>query len=237
MVIAGKDIHNHLLPGVDDGFHDANESLEAIHRMAENGCRELVFTPHLNPDVAPFVPESELKKVYQSFSATIPAEWGVKTSLAAEYMVVRDFEKRLEHPKSLLTYPDNSILIEMSYYFRSENLENTVFSLVMAGYKPILAHPERYGYMADSIRDFEHLHDMGCRFQLNLMSLGGVYGPASVYILTKLLKNGWYDFAATDLHTIGQLDRILDIKMDRHTRKAFEKCFPDFPEFNKEQTL
>lgn len=233
MELAYIDIHSHLLPGVDDGFKEEQNSLDAIQEMAANGCREIVFTPHVNPDVMPVIPEARLKEVYNSFALKIPEEWGVRTSLAAEYMIVNNFEDRLRNPEELLTYPDGSILIEMSYYFRSENLENSVFDLVMAGYRPILAHPERYSYMADNLKDFEHLRDMGCRFQLNFMSLGGVYGPSSLHILTHLLKNKWYDFVATDLHTNSQLDRILAIKPERRVRKAFESCFPDFPDSSR----
>ena len=222
MQIAPCDIHNHLLPGVDDGFQHPSHALAAIRRMAEAGCRELVFTPHLNPDVDPHMTEARLREAYGTFAPQIPAEWGMATSLAAEYMVVKDFEQRADD-SSLLTYPDGSILIEMSYFFGSENLEETVFALNMAGRKPILAHPERYLYLADSLKTFNQLRDMGCRMQLNCMSLTGVYGPASLKILNYLLDNAMYSFIATDLHTMTQLERILSARPDRKLRKAVEK--------------
>lgn len=211
MRLSATDIHCHILPGVDDGFSSPAESLEAIGRMSEAGCEEFIFTPHLNPDVYPDSSESALVKAYNDF---LPNLQGRKTHLAAEYMVVKDFEHRVEEdPKSLLTYPDGSILIEMSYYFPSTNLKDTIFQLGLAGLNPILAHPERYSYLADDLDIFSELRHMGCRFQLNLLSLTGVYGPASIHIIRHLAKKGWCDFFATDLHSLAQLDRILDGKL------------------------
>ena len=212
--IGKRDIHNHLLPGVDDGFRHAEDSLAAIERMAKEGCKHIVFTPHMNPDVYPDETEAHIREVYKEFSASIPAEWGVETWLAAEYMVVKDFQDRAAD-KELLTYSDGSILIEMSYYFKSDNIEETIFALNTEGYKPILAHPERYLYMVDNLREFDRLRDMGCRFQMNRLSLSGIYGGESLKIMDYLLSRGMYDFMATDLHTLSQLDRLAELSV-RH---------------------
>lgn len=212
MKLPQRDIHNHLLPGVDDGFRDVESTLQAIRLMAQAGCRDLVFTPHMNPDVYPDKTEDDFRRVYDELVPQIPAAWGVTTALAAEYMVVKDFEQRATHPETLLTYADGSILIEMSYYFRSTNLEDSVFNLKLSGARPILAHPERYLYLADDLQTFDNLRDAGCRFQMNLMSLTGVYGPASLHILKYLLSKGWYDFVGTDLHSLQQFDHILQAK-------------------------
>ena len=227
MKIGTFDIHSHLLPGVDDGFKTAEDSLQAISLMAEAGCRDFVFTPHMNPDVYPDSSETVIKAEYDKFVKLIPAELGVKTALATEYMVVKDFEKRVESdPNSLLTYGEGSvpgagsILIEMSYYFRSTNLKDAIFELGLVGLSPILAHPERYAYMAEDLHFFNELRDMGCRFQLNLLSLAGVYGPSSIKIARYLAKKGWYDFAATDLHAFGQLEMILSAKPNFWMRKV-----------------
>lgn len=182
--------------------------------MADVGVREIVFTPHLNPELFVNTNESYLREVYEDFKGAIPAEWGVKTSLAAEYMCIKDFEKHADDP-GLLTYDDGSILVEMSYYYRSPNLETAVFELTMAGRKPIIAHPERYLYMADCLSDFDRLADMGCRFQMNYLSLTGAYGPGSLKIMDYLRKRGYYHFAATDLHTVHQLQKISAIQVEK----------------------
>jgi Capsular polysaccharide biosynthesis protein len=208
--ISERDIHNHILPGVDDGFQNEDDSLEAIMRLAVRGVKEIVFTPHFNPEEYYGQKESDLRAKYEAFAAKIPSQWGIKSSLAAEYMCVQGFEQRASDP-DLLTYEDGSILVEMSYYYRSQNLEEAIFNLQLEGRKPIIAHPERYLYMADCLGDFDKLHDMGARFQMNYMSLSGAYGPASMKILKYLRSKGYYSFTATDLHSLPQLDRILAI--------------------------
>jgi len=209
----GRDVHNHILPGVDDGFADVDESLEAIRIMAGAGVKEIVFTPHLNPEVFPGHDEDTMRGAYEEFVHKIPSELGVKTSLAAEYMIVPGFERRSDDP-SLLLYEDGaSILVEMSYLYRSPNLEATVFNLLMDGKKPILAHPERYIYMLEELSTFDSLADSGCRFQMNYLSLSGVYGPSSLKILNYLRSRNLYSFSATDLHSLKQLSSIQKIKI------------------------
>lgn len=226
MKLRQTDIHNHLLPGLDDGFRKTEESLAAIRKMAEAGCREIVFTPHMNPDVYPDCSEEKCRKVYDSFVPMIPSELGVETHLAAEYMIVTGFDEKVaDKADTLLKYPDGSVLIEMSYYFRSRNLEQTVFELNMAGLKPILAHPERYTYMAESLGDFDKLVESGCRLQMNFMSITGQYGPESVKIMKYLLSKRMYSFVATDLHTSQQLEKIMQYNPGFFMKQKLGKCF------------
>ena len=222
MQLSSRDIHSHLLPGVDDGFQNEELSLRAIGIMAENGCKKLALTPHVNPDVNADMTEDRLRLVYEGFVPKIPKEWGLSVSLAAEYMVVSGFEERASKPDELLTFEDRSILIEMSYMYRSRNMEKVLFELNMAGLKPIVAHPERYPYMMECLEDFEKWHDMGCRFQLNFMSLTGKYGISSIKIMKYLFKHGLYDFVSTDLHGLGQLDAIISKKPCRLSLRKYK---------------
>ena len=213
MILRPIDIHNHILPGVDDGFRTTSDSLEALALLYENGVREVVFTPHLNPEQFKESNEESLRKRYQEFVAKIPQSLDIKTSLAAEYMIVNGFEERVrQEPGTLLCWPDKTILIEMSYFFRSPNLEEAVMELIFAGFKPVLAHPERYLYMADCLDDFDTLRASGCRFQTSYMSLMGAYGSKSLRIIKYLAQRGWCDFFATDLHSVHQLHTILEGK-------------------------
>ena len=76
-----------------------------------------------------------------------------------------------------------------------------LYDLSLDGYTPILAHPERYLYMADE--DYRVLKDRGYKFQLNLMSLHGIYGRRAAQVSHCLLKNGYYDYVGSDLHWLG----------------------------------
>lgn len=224
MQLKTSDIHNHLLPGVDDGFATAEESIEAVRSLSAAGVKDLVFTPHINPDVYPQNDEDLIRRAYGEFLPLLPA--GVKSSIAAEYMICSDFEKDIaKRAGRLLCYEDRSILVEMSYLFRSPNLEDALFELQMAGFKPILAHPERYLYMADRLEEFDRLHENGCRFQLNYISFTGAYGLDSLRIIRYLARRGHCDFIATDLHSLHQLERILSSNAALLLRKPFFRLF------------
>lgn len=225
MRLSDRDIHNHLLPAADDGFQNVQDSINAMERMAGAGCREFVFTPHLNPDIYPNVSEGSYREAYEVFREQIPSEFSVTTSLAAEYMIVSGFEKRISsRADELLTYSDGSILVEMSYYYRSPNLEQTLFELNMAGLRPILAHPERYVYMVENLSDFDRITEMGCRLQMNILSLTGIYGQQSGMILNYLLRRNMYSCMATDLHSLSQLDRIEAFRPGFFLRRKLNKA-------------
>ncbi len=208
------DVHTHILPGVDDGFTRIEDSVEALRCLQAHGVKEVVLTPHMHPGVFPDNNENRLRTAYSSFLSHIPSDVSIKTSMAAEYMIVDGFEDRSDD-HDLLTFPDGSILVEMSYAYKSRNLEETLFNLVMAGKKPILAHPERYGYLADNLRVFDSLIDRGCSFQLNILSVTGLYGSESMKILRYLLERDMYRYVASDLHSLQQLQYMLDSRIDK----------------------
>ena len=199
------DIHSHILPGVDDGFQRTDDSVEALRRLSEIGMKEVILTPHMHPGVFNELSEQDIKNAYARFQSRIPKDITIKTSLAAEYMIEAGFEDRAEDP-DLLTFKDDRILVEMSYMYKSKNMRSVLFHLAMSGKKPILAHPERYTYMLDYLKDFDAIVDNGCSLQLNMMSLTGLYGPDSMKILKYLLTRGLYKYVGTDLHSLSQLE-------------------------------
>lgn len=219
------DIHCHILPGVDDGSRNLKNSIAMLQALSDKGVGRIVLTPHVSSGLYPNRSDV-LKLEFERLKAALPADLKGKINLylAAEYMIDEDLEGQQE----LLCYPDKSILIEMSYSNRSVNLLDTVFRLVQDGYEPILAHPERYefyfgGREPNNVAELEKLIDMGCRFQMNVMSLTGAYGPASINNLLYLLERGWYSFIATDAHSLNQLDLYNGFKIKDHHLEMIQK--------------
>lgn len=207
------DYHTHLLPGVDDGFKSTENSIKALSIMKDNGYRNVVCTPHINPDVYQFNTEKLMKDRFEVFKAQIPKELDINISLGAEYMITQDFEKR--DPNKLLRMDSNSVLIEMSYLYKSKNVEEAIFNISMAGLVPVLAHPERYNYMIGELKNFDKWYDMGCVFQLNLLSLSGVYGSASIKIIEYISKHLNYQYCGTDIHSLEYLEKIMNIRANK----------------------
>ena len=98
----------------------------------------------------------------------------------------------------LLTYEDWQVLVETSYLSPPPDYLNLLYELSLEGYTPVLAHPERYMYMTKE--DYFRLKDKGYKFQLNLFSLAGVYGARPAKYAAYLMKEGFYDYAGSDLH-------------------------------------
>lgn len=207
------DIHNHILPGIDDGAKDVNDSMVLLKSFAEIGIKDFIATPHIMNDY------------YGNNISTIQSthkllkEEVAKSNLdvnsirfAAEYMIDANFENLLEN-KELLTLKSNYILMEMSYYQAPLNLDEVVFKTFSQGYLPILAHPERYSFFHSRPEQYKLLKKQGIPFQLNILALGNHYGSSINKMAYKLLEAGMYDFVGTDTHHIAHLTKIKEIKM------------------------
>lgn len=208
------DCHCHLLPGVDDGAQKLEESIEILQRMVDFGIRKVTLTPHINPEIFRN-DETSMLDSYFSFFAKVPESIKEKLLIliGAEYMVVPGFETR--DPREMLKLTDGKVLIEMSYYFPSNNIEDAAFNITSSGLTPVIAHPERYLYFAGDLKKLDALHDIGCEFQLNLLSTGGAYGKGSVRIMKYLMKRGWYTHVGSDTHTLAHFNKISSLKIDR----------------------
>ena len=108
--------------------------------------------------------------------------------------------------QELLTLKDNYVLVEISYINAPIHLYDILFDLQVAGYKPVLAHPERYTFYHNNFNEYKKLKKAGCLFQLNLLSVVGYYGENVAKTAQKLLSQGLIDFASSDTHHQKHID-------------------------------
>ena len=195
------DYHSHILPGVDDGVKKMEVSLQVLQRYEEMGIAEVWCTPHIMEDI-PNTTEglkarfAELCAVYQG---------SIKLHLAAEYMLDGLFEERLEQGDLLtLGGEGNQLLVETSYFTPPMDMDQILFRIKQKGYFPVLAHPERYVYMGKE--RYKELKEKDIRFQLNLSSLAGAYGPEAKTKALWLLKKQYYNLAGSDLHSLRNME-------------------------------
>ena len=187
------DQHSHILYGLDDGVKTQEDSLAILRFLEEQGVSEVWFTPHVMEDV-PNTTEAirarfeELKAVYGG---------GLQLHLAAEYMIDTLFEERLSS-RDLLEHGDEVVLVETSAIAPPINLWVVLDKMLKSGYRPLIAHPERYRYMDRD--DYRELHNMGCLLQLNLPSIVGFYGESARQRAQYLLDKGWYRMFGSDCH-------------------------------------
>ena len=205
------DFHNHLLPNIDDGSKGFEESLKLINKLSSYGIKNFVCSPHIMESVWENTPDIinlklfELQDILKKQNVT-----DIKIRAAAEYMMDHNFKKLLKS-KKLLTIKNDYILVEMSFISPPLNLYDILFDIQIAGYKPILAHPERYSFFQNNFEEYHKLKNAGCKFQLNLLSLSNYYGPDVLKTSKKLLKNNLIDFTGTDTHNMRHLDFLESI--------------------------
>ena len=199
------DQHSHILYGLDDGVKTQEDSLVILQWLEEQGVSEVWFTPHVMEDVPNTTEEirarfEQLKAIYSG---------GLKLNLAAEYMIDTVFEDRLER-RDLLEHGPETVLVETSAIAPPMNLWSVLDRILKAGYRPLIAHPERYRYMDQS--DYRELHNMGCFLQLNLPSIVGFYGESVRQRAQYLLDKGWYRMVGSDCHRFRAIEAQYTVK-------------------------
>lgn len=194
------DMHSHLLPGIDDGADKLKTSLELIKGLQNLGYKKLITTPHIFWELYPNTPEKIAENLALLRQALKEEAIDLEIHAAAEYFIDEHFEELLRSGSPLLTISENKVLVEVSMVMAPLDLPQVLFQMQIQNYQPVIAHPERYTYLAAKKDYFDELKDAGCQFQLNLLSLTGYYGRAVQDLAEYLCKKEYYDFAGTDMH-------------------------------------
>lgn len=193
------DIHSHLLPGIDDGARTIEDTLTLIRGLQRIGFSQFITTPHIIQHVWENKREDIIAKKETTVLELEKNNIKVPFRAAAEYLMDDKFVKLFQSEK-LLTLKENYVLVEMSYINPPIQLYDILFELRVAGYIPVLAHPERYLFYHHNFDEFEKLKRVGCLFQLNFLSIVGYYGEGINKIAEKLLQKGMYTYVGSDVH-------------------------------------
>ncbi len=214
------DMHSHLLPGIDDGAKNIEDSLDLISRLQDLGFRKLITTPHIMTDYYGNTAESIIRN-YDAFKPALKERgYTLFFECAAEYYLDEQVYALVAARKPLLTFGQNYFLFETNVISEPLQLREFIFSLTSQGYRPVMAHPERYQYM--TLEKAEDLHYRGVLLQVNILSLIGYYGPPIQRIAEKLIDKGWVDVLGTDCHNADQAVWLQKAVRSRYYRKAME---------------
>ena len=209
----GADMHSHLLPGLDDGAETVEHSLDLLRALRALGFRKLIMTPHIMGDFYKNTPAGIRAALHQLRTAAAAAGLGdVELDCAAEYYLDEFLGHKLADGTELLTFGGDKryLLFETSYMNEPLNLFEIIFELKAQGYRPVLAHPERYTYLYGRFGEIEKLrHDHGVLLQVNLNSLAGYYSPAAKKVAEQLVDGGLVDFVGTDTHHLRHTETLL----------------------------
>ena len=194
------DIHSHLLPGIDDGSPDIETTINLIREMRNLGFKKLITSPHVMSDFYQNTSEIILSSLNQVRLELEDQSIAIELDAAAEYYIDFEFEQKIGREK-FLTFGENYILVELSFFEQPRNLNDIIFKLQLEGYRIVLAHPERYAYYR--LEDYKELKNRGVLLQINLLSLIGYYSPQVQKKTEKLIEEDLVSFVGTDCHNMG----------------------------------
>jgi protein-tyrosine phosphatase len=217
------DIHTHILPGMDDGSKNVQESLRLLEMEREQGIEQVVLTPHFYRDKESgrhfFKRRAQsLEKLLAVFPPDSP-----KLYLGAEVHWFTSLAQ-YEHLDKLCIGGGKHFLLELPFEHWSSRLVDDIYDLTCTtGLTPILAHVERY-LTLQSRSQIDELISLGLPMQMNADSLLKFFGRSR--LITMLEEGRW--FIASDCHSVDKRPpRIADAlkcvepKFDRRTFRLF----------------
>ncbi|MBW4890911.1 capsular biosynthesis protein [Mucilaginibacter sp. HMF5004] len=204
--VIGVDMHSHVLPGIDDGAQDVGQSIQLIRAMMDLGIKRIFATPHIMADYYRNTPETIGAALEILRAELVKENIDIKVDAAAEYYCDEAFVTKLENEKLLTFGEEKYLLFEFSFMSMPPDFMETLHKMRRAGYQPILAHPERYGYF--TVEKCTELKDWGCLMQVNTTSLTGYHGKEVKKFAEQLVDELLVDFISSDMHHLKHAESL-----------------------------
>ena len=194
------DLHSHILPSIDDGAKNIDETMKLLKEAQEAGFESVVATSHYREGYYETgIKERELllQAIYQKFR-----QYNINLDLylGNEIYISENIIKLLEECKASTINDTSYVLFEMPLNSEPQYLYDIAYEMVQYKLVPILAHPERYSYVCQDTELVNDLIDLGVLMQANYASITGYYGEKAQIMVKKLLENNLIHFLASDVH-------------------------------------
>jgi len=215
------DLHSHLIPGIDDGSQSMEESLSLLREMESLGYQKIITTPHIMSDAYKNTPEIVKNGLLELRKIALKEDVKIEIDAAAEYYLDDGFIGLIEQG-DMLTVNEKYLLFETSYISKPLGTEEMIFAITSAGYTPVMAHPERYRYIKDPMKEYGRFKELGVLLQVNLNSFGGHYGKSAKILADLLSRQGMIDFLGSDVHHQKHINSLEAVFLSDAYRKIFE---------------
>jgi len=215
------DIHSHFIPGIDDGAQTMDDSLKLLKEFQNLGYKKVITTPHIMSDFYKNTPEIILDGLEKVRKAMADEGLSIKLEAAAEYYLDLEFEKLIDE-QNLLSFGDNHVLFELPFVAPSPNMNSAIFKMQTSGYKPVLAHVERYSYWHFKFDKFYELKEKGLLFQMNINSLSGHYSLETKKTAERLIDENLIDFIGSDCHNLNHVGLTKRCLHEKYLHKILE---------------
>jgi protein-tyrosine phosphatase len=213
------DVHSHLLPGIDDGVKTLEEAEQVILKLKSLGFTRLITSPHVH-------------ELYRNSTETIQQKLSllqdhlqqknidITISAIAEYNLDEWLMQQVENKTKLLTFSQNHLLFETNFFSEPLTLNDFIFKITTLGYKPVMAHPERYMYLLSNKERIEDLLSRGVLLQVNTMSLAGLYGPEVEKLARFLIDQKFVHMLGSDCHNLQHAEVLKRAQKTKYYTKA-----------------
>lgn len=215
------DLHSHLIPGIDDGSQSVEESMMLLRGLSELGYKKIITTPHIMLDAYRNTPEIIREGLLTLRQSAKDENIDIEIDAAAEYYLDEGFYTLLEKG-DMMSINGKYLLFETSYFAKPLQLEEMIFAISSSGYVPLMAHPERYRYIKNPMKEYSRFKELGVLFQVNLNSFEGHYGKSAKVLADFLSKQGMIDFLGSDVHHKKQVETLSNVFISDAYRNIFK---------------
>lgn len=216
------DIHSHILPGIDDGSKNIENTIEMLKIAKDDGIEKIIATPHFYKfnyensysNILTLIEEVRQRAIEEDVDIDI---------LPGQEVYLDEFT--LNHYKEgIIGTLNNSnyMLVELNPGRLEKEVFDIIYELRIEGVTPIIAHPERYDFVHEKLSSLNYFIKEGCLFQINAGSIMGKFGKIHEKTAQKLLQHGICDFIATDAHSVGTRKPAMKNALDQTLKKYLD---------------
>lgn len=228
------DFHSHILPGIDDGAKNLEQSIAMVNEAKKVGFTKIISTSHYMENYYECNEKDRrqlLKKVQENVQ-------GIELILGNEIYITDNMIELLQNRQASSINGTKYVLFEFPLIAtRPMNDKEVIYRLVENGYVPIIAHPERYPFIQENPDYLFELEEMGALFQSNYGSIIGMYGLKAKKTLKILLKNNLVSFFGSDVHRPEQVYNKMPKIIKKLKKIISNEEFEEFTEINPEKVL
>ena len=227
------DFHTHILPNIDDGSTSMDETINLILEAKQVGFTGVISTSHYIQGYYE-TNEAERKKILCDVEKNVNE---LNLYLASEIYITTEIAKLINDGSASTINNTKYVLFELPMNSKPLFVKDVIYELIGDGYKPIIAHPERYNYVQENIGYVEELASMGTLFQANYGSIVGVYGNGAKRTIKQLLKRNLIDFLGTDVHRTNQIYPKIPKILKRLQKIVSESKLQEMTTLNAQKVL
>ena len=228
------DFHSHILPGIDDGSKNLEQSIAMVNEAKEAGFKKIISTSHYMENYYE-CNEKNRKELLEQVQKNVN---GIELCLGNEIYITNNIIELLQNGQASSINGTKYVLFEFPLITtRPMNDKEVIYRLVENGYIPIIAHPERYPFIQENPDYLFELEEMGALFQANYGSIIGMYGLKAKKTLKILLKNNLISFFGSDVHRPEQVYNKMPKIIKKLKKIISNEEFEEFTEINPEKVL